>query len=66
VGFISPSAATFSIIIQCFGRAGNIEKIEYYFRLIKIQGVELNPISYCSLFNGYNILQLFDRQRSWV
>jgi pentatricopeptide repeat protein len=47
VGFISPSAATFSIIIQCFGRAGNIEKIEYYFRLIKIQGVELNPISYC-------------------
>jgi pentatricopeptide repeat protein len=35
--------------------------MEYYFRLMKIQGVKPSPITYCSLVNGYSKAGLLDK-----
>jgi pentatricopeptide repeat protein len=59
--YYSPTAVTFNIVIECFGRAGNIEKMEYYFRLMKTKGVKPNPVTYCSLVNGYRKTRLLDK-----
>lgn len=35
--------------------------MEYYFRLMKIQGIKPNPITYCSLVNGYSKAGILDK-----
>ncbi|GAB4832532.1 hypothetical protein Ancab_006553 [Ancistrocladus abbreviatus] len=51
--FISLTVVTFNTIIDIFGRAGNIEKMDSLFLKIH-EGMKPNTITYCSLVNAYS------------
>ncbi|CAD5325668.1 unnamed protein product [Arabidopsis thaliana] len=59
---VQPDITTFNIlilsfgkaVIETFGKAGRIEKMDDVFRKMKYQGVKPNSITYCSLVNAYS------------
>lgn len=44
----------FLLALYCYIQHNHKSVLEYYFRLMKIQGVTPNPVTYCSLVNGYS------------
>ncbi|GMP41564.1 hypothetical protein CsSME_00011613 [Camellia sinensis var. sinensis] len=50
----SPTIVTFNIVIETFGMAGNIEKMEEFFLKMKHQGIKPNSVTYCSLVSSYS------------
>ncbi|KAH0462231.1 hypothetical protein IEQ34_009806 [Dendrobium chrysotoxum] len=51
----------FYTLIKCFGSAGKVDKMEYYFKLMKNQGIKPNSITYCAFVSRYAKAKLVEK-----
>nr|GFD48249.1 pentatricopeptide repeat-containing protein At5g48730, chloroplastic [Tanacetum cinerariifolium] len=44
---------TYNIVIDAFGRAGDVNQMEFLFRLMQSESIKPNCVTLCSLVRGY-------------
>jgi pentatricopeptide repeat protein len=51
--YYSWTIVTYNVVIDAFGRAGDLEQMEYIFRLMKSDRIKPNCVTLCSLIRAY-------------
>jgi pentatricopeptide repeat protein len=51
--YYSWTMVTYNVVIDAFGTAGDLEHMEYIFRLMKSERIKPNCVTLCSLVRAY-------------